>query len=353
MINYNILTQQILQLAPQFDFLEARIANIDIEAQTKDNFSAWLKQKFHGEMTYLARNTELRFMPNKLHQNTLSIISVKLPYLNSSIDSLKAKLNQPHIANVSSYAQGRDYHKVVKQKLNAYAAAINELLINYKLDMQYRSFTDSAPVLEVELAAKSGLGWRGKNTLLINKTRGSMFFLGEIFTNLPLTPTPAVANNCGTCSKCIDICPTKAIIAPYILDATKCISYLTIEFKGTIPLALRKLIGNRIYGCDDCQIFCPWNKFSQKTTVSDFKTRDFLNNLTLVDAFLIEKDDWEKLMQGSSILRIGYECWLRNVAVALGNSSANFETIAALKSRINYPSLLVQEHINWALEQLT
>jgi epoxyqueuosine reductase len=352
MVNYNTLTQQILTLAPNFGFLDAGVANIDIATETKNNFNTWLKQKFHGEMSYLARNTDLRFNPDKLQANTLSIISVKLPYNNLNIESLKDKLHQPHLANIASYAQGRDYHKVLKQKLNLYATAINELLVSYNMQMHYRSFTDSAPILEVELAAKSGLGWRGKNTLLINKNQGSMFFLGEIFTNLPLIPTPKISNHCGTCSKCIDICPTKAIIAPYILDATKCISYLTIEFKGTIPVPLRKLIGNRIYGCDDCQTFCPWNKFSQKTEVSDFKTREFINDLTLVDAFLIEKDAWEKIMQGSAILRIGYECWLRNVAIALGNSPANTKTIAALKSRLNYPSNLVTEHIKWALEQL-
>lgn len=350
-VDYNIISQKILGLSSQFGFLEASIAKIKIDQDTSNKFQEWLRNNFHGEMKYLERNTELRFNPELLHDNTLSIICVKIPYLKNSITNHKQRLSSDN-AYVSSYALGRDYHKVVKQHLNAYAKAINTYLKEFNLEQNYRAFTDSAPILEVELAQNSGLGWRGKNTLLLNKNEGSMFFLGEIFTNLPLIASEDITHNhCGSCKKCLDICPTNAFVSPYVLDAKRCISYLTIENNGPIPIEFRKAIGNRIYGCDDCQIFCPWNKFSKVTTINDFNVRNNLDTLSLIEAFSWDLKTWQEKMQGSAIYRIGYDNWLRNVAIALGNAKTSTLIINSLKSKLNYPNQMVQEHIKWALEQ--
>lgn len=351
MLDYSTLTKQILLLAPQFGFLEANIAQIKIDESAQNEFNLWLSKNFHGEMFYLERNTELRFNPAQLHDGTVSVICVKVPYLTKPISYYKKQSLNPNLANISSYALGRDYHKVVKQQLKQYALKINDLIADYQLQLSYRCFTDSAPVLEVELATKSGLGWRGKNTLLLNKTEGSMYFLGELFTNLPLTLGSSVENHCGSCSKCIDLCPTKAFIEPYLLDARRCISYLTIENQGSIPIEFRKAIGNRIYGCDECQLVCPWNKFSQMSELSDFNTRNNLDHLSLIEVFSWDEQTWQKKMQGSAILRIGYNAWLRNIAVALGNAPTSKEIINALLEKQNHYSDLVQEHIRWALEQ--
>lgn len=334
-----------------FGFLEASVASIEIEPSTKNLFNEWVNNNLHGEMAYLKRNTNLRFEPATLFAGTVSVICVKVPYLNSLPDkNLKRNLDLK-LANISSYAHGRDYHKVIKNQLKQYAIKINQLIINYGLDLKYRAFTDSAPILEVELAKNAGLGWRGKNTLLINKNQGSMFFLGELFTNLPLIPGSPSKNHCGSCNKCIEICPTKAFISPYQLDSRRCISYLTIEFKGIIPIEFRKAIGNRIYGCDDCQSICPWNKFSKITNIEDFKIRHNLDKLDLVEAFNWDEITWKNKMQGSSIYRIGYIQWMRNISIALGNAPSTLEVISALKSRINFPSEIVQEHVKWALDQ--
>jgi epoxyqueuosine reductase len=353
MIDFNILTNDICKQAPTFGFLEASVAQIKIDGQTQTNFLDWLNKHFHGDMDYLAKNTHLRFNPELLHNDTLSIICVKAPYLTKSINIHKDRLNNTQNAYVSSYALGRDYHKVLRKKLKEYATWIREHISQFNLELDYRVFTDSAPILEIELAKNARLGFRGKNTLLLNTKEGSMFFLGEIFTNLPLIPGNSVTAHCGSCTKCLEVCPTQAFVSPYVLDARKCISYLTIENKGSIPEEYRKAMGNRIYGCDDCQLFCPWNKFSKLTTLSDFAHRNNLENLSLIDAFLIDEASWQKLMQGSAIYRIGYECWLRNVAVALGNATTSPEIAAALKSRQNFPSAMVQEHIRWALIQHT
>lgn len=348
-MDYNILTQQILSLAAKFGFLEANIAQITIDQTCQSNFLLWLEQGFNGEMGYLERNTDLRFNPAKLCPWTLSIICVKAPYLTKPVAYHQARTNMAELANISCYALGRDYHKVVKQQLRKYAQHINQLLGEYQLE--YRCFTDSAPILEVELATTAGLGWRGKNTLLLNKKEGSLFFLGELFTNLPLIPSSKTSNHCGSCNKCLTLCPTNAFTAPYVLDAKRCISYLTIENKGSIPVEYRKAIGNRIYGCDECQLVCPWNKFAKLTTLSDFNIRHNLDQLSLIDAFNLDEATWEKMMQGSPIFRIGYEAWLRNVAVALGNAPTTKEIVQVLKSRLNYLSPLVQEHVRWALTQ--
>lgn len=351
-MDYNIITTDILAVAQEFGFIEANIAQIIIDDEIKYKYKKWLDNNYNGSMEYLERNLELRFNPNILHENTLSIICVKVPYLYNNIEYHKNRLNNPNHAYVSNYTLGRDYHKVVKQQLEKYATWINNYIKTFDNELKYRAFTDSAPVLEVQLAKKAQLGFIGKNTLLIDPKNGSNFFLGELFTNLPLiTQEKTINATCGKCTKCLDICPTKAFVSPHVLDARRCISYLTIENKSSIPIELRKLIGNRIYGCDDCQLFCPWNKFSKKTTLPDFKERDHISTLSLIEAFNLTEKEWMKLAQGTSIYRIGYESWLRNVAVALGNAPRSQEVIDCLKSKITYPSSLVQEHIKWALEQ--
>lgn len=350
-VDYSTITREILGMAPQFGFLEANIAGIKLSDESQDKVRSWLNNKFHGEMHYLEKNTNLRFNPALLHENTISIICVKIPYLTDGIDYHKNRLKK-NDAYISGYALGRDYHKVVKKKLSLYAKEINNYLATINLYHTFRVFTDSAPILEIELAKNAGLGWRGKNTLLLNKNEGSMFFLGEIFTNLPLIANSIAAkNHCGSCHKCLDICPTQAFISPYVLDARKCISYLTIENPGPIPLELRKAIGNRIYGCDDCQLFCPWNKFSPITTQEDFSNRHNLDNISLDEAFNWDQETWQRKMQGSSIYRIGYDNWLRNVAVALGNTTTTPNIIAILKAKLNYPNEIVREHIMWALAE--
>lgn len=352
-MDYTIITQQIKEKASEFGFLEARIAHIKIDTNTKDQFNTWLTAKLYGDMEYLTKNIELRFNPQLLHNDTMSIICVKAPYLTKAVNFHKNRLTNPNHAYVSCYALGRDYHKVLKKQLKQYAEWINSFLANNLPDINYRVFTDSAPILEVQLAQNAGSGWRGKNTLLLNKQQGSLYFLGEIFTNLPLQIDTPTTNHCGSCNKCLTVCPTNAFIKPYMLDATKCISYLTIENKGSIPIQYRKAIGNRIYGCDDCQLVCPWNKFSKLTNLPDFAIRHEFDVLSLIEAFLWTEQEWQSKMQGSAIYRIGYEAWLRNVAVGLGNAITSNIIIEALTSRLNDVSTLVKEHIVWALEQHT
>lgn len=359
--DYNIeeLTSLIKDKACEFGFLEAKIANIIIDSNTQSNFLNWLNKSFYGDMDYLARNTELRFNPALLHNNTLSIICVKAPYLTTSIDYHKSRLQDSKLTYISNYALGRDYHKVLKKQLKNYAKAINEIIQdkiikngnNIVKDFTYRAFTDSAPILEVELAKNSGLGFRGKNTLLINNKEGSFFFLGELFTNLPLKPDNPVNSNCGSCTKCLKVCPTQAFIEPYLIDARKCIAYLTIENKGSIPVEFRKAIGTRIYGCDDCQLFCPWNKFSKLTSLEEFTPINNLDKLSLIEAFKWSEEEWAEKVKGTPIYRIGYINWLRNVAVALGNSQTSVELIETLKSKANHESELVRKHVHWALLQ--
>lgn len=351
MTDYNILTKQILAEAPKFGFLEAQVAQIQIDPSSQTNFTEWLSHNFNGDMDYLAKNTELRFNPELLHNGTLSIITVKVPYLTNKVNFHQTRLENPQHAYISSYALGRDYHKVVKQQLKYYANWINQLITQLEINFNYRAFTDSSPILEVQLAKKAGNGWIGKNTLLLNKKQGSMFFLGELFTNLPLTPGKSTTSHCGSCNKCLNACPTNAFVAPYVLDARKCISYLTIENKESIPVEYRKAIGNRVYGCDDCQLVCPWNKFSQIATLPDFAIRHQLEQLDLIEAISWSEEEWQTKMQGSPIYRIGYFAWLRNVAVALGNTPTSPDVVAALKQHLDTPSAMLLEHIKWALEQ--
>jgi epoxyqueuosine reductase len=327
-------------------FAEIGITDTDL-SKAEVEHQAWVKKGFHGEMHYMAKHGTKRTRPADLVPNTIRIISARLDYLPPETKDSWEVLEDGSKAFISRYAMGRDYHKVMRQKLQKLCDKINQVA----LDFEYRVFTDSAPVLEVELAEKAGLGWRGKHTLLINKDHGSWFFLGDIYTNLPLPIDKPATNHCGTCSACINICPTQAITAPYEVDARRCISYLTIELKNSIPIELRPLIGNRVYGCDDCQLICPWNKFAEATIEPDFDVRNGLDDVSLIECFNWTEDEFKQKMAGSAIYRIGYEQWLRNIAVGLGNAPSSSEIVAALKARQNDSSNLVKEHVEWALQQ--
>jgi epoxyqueuosine reductase len=301
-------------------------------------------------MSYMARHAHLRANPSQLLAGVARVITARLDYLPAAtdpnwIEHESARLDQGEAATVSLYARGRDYHKVLRQRLQQLAARI----VDAVGPVGYRVCTDSAPVFEVELARKSGIGWRGKHTLLLSPEAGSMFFLGEILTDLPLPVDAPTTEHCGTCSRCIDACPTGAITAPYALDARRCISYLTIEHPGSIPEALRPLIGNRIYGCDDCQLACPWNKYARLATLPDFDVRHGLDSALLVELFAWTKAQFEARHAGSAIRRIGHERWLRNIAVALGNGPRTDTVIEALRTRADDVSALVREHVGWAL----
>ncbi len=311
---------------------------------------AWVAEGRHGDMAFLARHGELRRQPEALHPGTLRVVSVTLPYLWASPGAAEAALADPSRGYVSRYALGRDYHKVLRGRLQQLATGLEARWGPFS----YRVFADSAPVLEVEIARQGGLGWRGKHTLLLRRDAGSFFFLGELFTDLPLPPDgPDGEDHCGTCQACLDICPTRAILGPYRLDARRCISYLTIEHRGSIPEALRPLLGNRIYGCDDCQLVCPWNRFAHLASVPDFAPRAPLEAGELETLFGWEAAQFESALAGSPIRRIGHERWLRNIAVALGNGPATASARAALARRQNHPSALVREHVNWALSRLS
>ena len=313
--------------------------------------AAWLAAGCQGEMDYMAAHRSeagyKRARPAELVPGTRCIISARLNYRSASADS-RAALADPERAFVSRYAVGRDYHKLLRNRLQQLADRIEKEIGAFA----YRVFTDSAPVMEAELAASSGLGWRGKHTLLLDREAGSYFFLGEIFADLALPPDAPVTDHCGSCTACIDACPTAAITAPYRLDARLCISYLTIELKGEIPPTLRQVLGNRIYGCDDCQLACPWNRFAPLTREADFAPRLSLDTARLVDLFAWTEPEFNERLAGSAIRRIGHERWLRNIAVALGNAPFSDEAVAALRGRSAHPSPLVREHVAWALARL-
>jgi epoxyqueuosine reductase len=305
----------------------------------------WLDAGRHGAMDYMARHGTRRSRPGELVPGTVRVISARIDYWPEHARDAHDVLADPERAYVARYATGRDYHKVLRGKLQSLADRIRERVGHFG----YRVFTDSAPVMEVALAAKAGLGWRGKHTLLLSRERGSWFFLGEIYTDLPLPVSAPASAHCGTCSKCIDVCPTQAIVAPYELDARRCISYLTIELDGPIPESLRPLIGNRVYGCDDCQLVCPWNRYAQFTAEPDFAVRNGLDDVSLVELFAWSESQFETRLRGSPIRRIGYARWLRNIAVGLGNAPWSEQAEAALRARMNDPSPLVREHVAWAL----
>jgi epoxyqueuosine reductase len=343
-VDYHALTMQIRAWAHELGFQAVGISDVDLSVAEK-GLSEWLALGLHGGMDYMANRGTQRSRPADLVPGTLRVISLRMNYL--SVDALDSweVLADGARAFISRYALGRDYHKVLRKRLAQLADRIGSEVAEF----HGRVFTDSAPVMEVELASKAGLGWRGKHTLLLSREHGSWFFLGEIYLNLPLALDVPQQDHCGTCTRCIDACPTRAIFAPYRLDARLCISYLTIELKGSIPVQLRPLIGNRIYGCDDCQLVCPWNKFAQFSSEPDFAVRNGLDDVSLVELFAWDEAEFMTTLAGSAIYRIGYEQWLRNIAVGLGNATKSAETIAALQSRIEHPSPLVREHVTWAL----
>jgi epoxyqueuosine reductase len=330
-----------------------QIGITDTNLQTAESkHQDWIEKGFHGDMDYMAKHGVKRTRPNELIPNTQRIISARLDYLPPQAENSESILQNNQKAFISRYALGRDYHKVVRNKLQKLCEKIQSELHHYQLSQfEYRAFTDSAPVLEVALAEKAGIGWRGKHTLLIDKNSGSWFFLGEIYTNLPLTIDEPASNHCGSCSKCIEVCPTQAITAPYEVDARRCISYLTIELKSSIPVEYRPLIGNRVYGCDDCQLYCPWNKFAEITKEPDFAVKHGLDDVSLIDCFNWTEDEFKSKMAGSAIYRIGYTQWLRNIAIGLGNAETTPEIISSLKQRLNHENEIVQEHVRWALNR--
>ncbi|MDH5546972.1 MAG: tRNA epoxyqueuosine(34) reductase QueG [Gammaproteobacteria bacterium] len=340
------LVAQIKLWARELGFQQCGISDIELE-QAQQHLHNWIAQHFHGEMDYMHRHGEKRWRPEQLVENTCAIIAVRMDYLpQEDIDPLTL-LGQQDQAYISRYALGRDYHKVLRKRLQQLASRIE----NAVGEFGYRVFVDSAPVLEKAIAEKAGLGWIGKHSNLLSRESGSWFFLGEIYTDLPLPPDQAIDKHCGTCTSCMTECPTDAIIAPYTVDARRCISYLTIELHGAIPLEFRKAMGNRIYGCDDCQLVCPWNRFASVSEENDFRIRYSLNDVSLVTLFLWDEKTFLEHTEGSPIRRIGYERWLRNIAVALGNASSSPGVINALRTRLHYPSELLREHVQWALSQ--
>jgi epoxyqueuosine reductase len=340
------LPEQIQHWANELGFQQCAFADIELN-QHENWLNEWLDMERHGEMEYMARHGTKRSRPDELEKGTLSVISLRMDYFPPDAQSIQKILGNNHKAFISRYALGRDYHKLIRKRLQKLANKIQDEIGEFG----YRVFTDSAPVLEKALAENAGLGWMGKHTNLINRNAGSWFFLGEIYTDLPFeTNAPPAENHCGSCHACIDICPTQAIIAPYKLDARRCISYLTIELKGSIPVEFRRDIGNRIYGCDDCQLVCPWNRFSKASDEQDFKVRHGLDAPDLLECFNWSESEFLKNTEGSAIRRIGYMQWLRNIAVALGNADYSDEILQTLKTKRPEVTEMVQEHIDWAIE---
>ena len=338
--------------ARELGFSQIGVAGVDLQS-AEPGLSAWLAAGFHGDMQYMAVHGLKRARPAELIPGTVSVITARMDYLPAATPGdwqgiELARLEQPDKAIISTYARGRDYHKVMRNRLQK----LGEKIAGQVQKLGHRAFTDSAPVLEAELAVRSGQGWRGKHTLVLNREAGSMFFLGEIYVDLALPPSEAVSSHCGSCSACIDVCPTQAIIAPQLLDARRCISYLTIEHAGPIPLELRPMMGNRIYGCDDCQLVCPWNKFAQRSALPDFDERAGLTGQQLVTLFGWTEAEFLKCTEGSAIRRIGHERWQRNIAVAMGNAlraGCDDGIRNMLQAKLPMASALVAEHIDWAL----
>ena len=344
------LTARIKQWGKALGFADIGIASVTPDAAAERGLLAWLAADYHGEMDYMARHGLKRASPAELVPGALSLISARLPYWPDAADA-RANLADGTRAYISRYALGRDYHKLFRNRLQKLAEHIEAEIGPYT----YRAFSDSAPLLEGEFASRAGLGWRGKHTLLLTREAGAAFFLGELVVNLPLPPDPLQSAHCGSCTACLSACPTGAIVAPWRVDARRCISYLTIELHGSIPPELRPLIGNRIYGCDDCQLCCPWHKNSGPplTREADFSVRHGLDQAQLVDLFAWSEAEFQQKMAGSPIYRIGHERWLRNIAVALGNAPSTAAVLAALQQRHADPntSAMVREHIDWALAQ--
>jgi epoxyqueuosine reductase len=339
--------------AHELGFSQIGIAGVDLSS-AEPGLLSWISNGFHGEMAYMASHGLKRARPAELVPGTVSVITARMDYLPAATpDGWQAvefeRLRRPAEAIVSVYARGRDYHKVLRSRLQKLSERIGERVG----PVGHRIFTDSAPVLEAELAVRSGQGWRGRHTLVLSREAGSMFFLGEIYIDLALPPSEPVTEHCGSCTACIDVCPTRAITAPHRLDARRCISYLTIEHAGPIPEELRPLMGNRIYGCDDCQLICPWNKFAQRSSLPDFDERAGLTGQQLTQLFAWTEEEFLRMTEGSPIRRIGHERWLRNIAVAIGNAlrvKDDPALRAALQSRAEHPSELVREHVAWGLQ---
>ncbi len=344
-MDYETLALDIKAWGGALGFQAVGISDTRLDA-AEAHLMQWLASGHHGAMDYMAKHGAKRARPAELVPGTLRVISVRMNYYPEHAKDTHEVLGDGSRAFISRYALGRDYHKVLRSRLEKLAQQIRGAV-----DCQCRVFTDSAPVLEVELAQKAHLGWRGKHTLLLSREQGSWFFLGEIYIDLPLAVDKPETDHCGTCHACIDICPTQAIIAAYQVDARRCISYLTIELKGSIPEELRPLIGNRIYGCDDCQLVCPWNRFSHKTVEPDFAVRHGLDDVSLIELFAWDEAGFHARLAGSPIYRIGHEQWLRNIAVALGNAQTTPDIIDALQARAQHPSELVREHVAWALQR--
>ncbi|TDJ10669.1 MAG: tRNA epoxyqueuosine(34) reductase QueG [Gammaproteobacteria bacterium] len=340
------LKEDIFRWGAELGFQQLGVSDINLD-EAESRLAQWLADGMHGEMAYMSRHGTKRSRPEQLVPDTVRVISARMDYLPHDQERARKLLDHESRAYVSRYALGRDYHKVLRGRLQKLAKKIEQHIGSFG----YRVFVDSAPVLEKAIAQKAGVGWIGKHTNIIDDKAGSFFFLGELYTDLPLPIDTPSESHCGSCSACIDVCPTGAIVAPYKVDARRCISYLTIELRESIPLEFRKAIGNRIYGCDDCQLFCPWNKFAKPTAEGDFAPRNDLENAELIEIFAWSEQTWLEKTEGSAIRRIGYECWLRNIAVALGNAATTPGVIAALEARLDSELHLVAEHALWALEQ--
>ena len=341
--DYRTLAQQIRQWGAALGFQQVGISHTDLSA-AEAALHAWLDTGLHGEMAYMAQHGTKRSRPGELVPGTLSIISVRMDYLPPAAEPWGV-LADGRLGYIARYALGRDYHKLLRARLQKLAIRIQQAIGPYG----YRVFSDSAPVLEKPIAAQAGLGWVGKHSNLLTRSHGSWFFLGEIYTDLPLPPDAAVSAHCGRCTACLDVCPTRAIVAPYTVDARRCISYLTIELHGSIPEPLRPLMGNRIYGCDDCQLVCPWNRRAHHTAEADFLPRHGLDAPQLIDLLAWTEGEFLQRTEGSPLRRLGHERWLRNIAVALGNAPADPAVRAALSARGDHPSPVVREHVAWAL----
>ncbi len=340
------LTASIRDWAAELGFQQLGITDIDL-SEDAQRLDAYLAAGYHGEMAYMASHGTMRSRPDELVPGTVRVISVRMDYLPEDTQMAQV-LAQPEQAYISRYALGRDYHKLIRKRLQQLADKITQAIGPFG----HRAFVDSAPVLEKPLARKAGLGWVGKNTLILNRKAGSWFFLGELLVDLPLPlDAPNDRDHCGKCTACLEVCPTQAFVGARVLDARRCISYLTIELKDAIPEELRPLIGNRVFGCDDCQLVCPWNRFAKTTQEDDFQPRHRLDNSSLAELFMWTEEQFLTRTQGSPIRRTGYERWLRNLAVGLGNAPSTIPVLQALKARLEYPSEMVREHVRWALQQ--
>lgn len=347
--NTATITHQLVSWGKALGFNAVGVSNIDL-SDAEQRLLDWLAQGYHGDMDWMQRHGSKRSRPAELVPGTLSIISVRMDYYPPDSADAEMILNHPERAYISRYALGRDYHKLMRQRLEKLAQQLQSEMGAFG----YRVFTDSAPVLEKPIAVKAGLGWMGKHTNILSREAGSWFFLGEIYTDLPLAETGPVSSHCGQCTACLDVCPTQAFVGPWQLDARRCISYITIEHQGSIPLELRPLLGNRIYGCDDCQMICPWNRFSQTSPEADFGVRNGLDSASLYGLFQWSETDFMCKLEGSAIRRIGYGRWLRNIAVALGNAPPDHAVLELLhRKKQETASELLQEHIEWAILRQT